>query len=184
MMIRSRIAAVAAVAAVSALFALAFALALALALAPRAADARPKIKPPTLAELYATDMVAKAHIRWARVEPDGRRTVVEISGGVATRVNPGWSPEPAHLPYDLAKNRKLVDAIKSSRLPAPSRRAPRTGDRVLEVLGEGEDWVVVASWSMPLAAWQKGSYAGIAELLEPLFKVQADVFDTMKGEPK
>jgi hypothetical protein len=145
--------------------------------------AAPHIKTPTLREIMAMsapDMLAKARVRWSQIDRS-QRIVVEIHGGEATRVNPGWSPEPQRLHYDLARNRHLDNLLKQAKLPPPMRREPRDGDRVLEILAEGDEgWVVIAEWSMPLKQWQKGKLAAICDELEPLFKVQADVFDNMK----
>jgi hypothetical protein len=144
--------------------------------------AAPHIKTPTWRELIASDMVAKARIRWVQVAPDGARTFVEIQGGEAYRINPGISNQPQPLKYDLPRNRRLDQAIKAAVLGAPSKRDAREGDRVLELLGEADSgWVVIASWTMPLKSWQKGRWAAVAAELEPLMKVQVDVFGTMKS---
>jgi hypothetical protein len=141
--------------------------------------AAPKIKAPTWRELLNMDLVAKARIRWNVIEKDGKHTYVEVSGGEATRLNPGWSADPARLKYDLARNRALADAVKGARLGPPTARTPRPGDRVLELWAEGDTaWEMVGSWSGPLSWWQKGPRAQIAEMFEPLLKVQADVFNT------
>ncbi len=141
--------------------------------------AAPHIKTPTWRELLTMDMVAKARIRWNVIEKDGKKTYVEVSGGEAVRLNPGWSADPARLKYDLAKNRALADAVKGARLGAPTTRTPRPGDRVLELWAEGDtDWVVVGSWSGPLLWWQKGFRAPLADAFEPLLKAQVDVFNT------
>lgn len=144
------------------------------------AFAAPHFKPPTLKDLLASDLVAKAKIHWVKTEADGKRTVVEIQGGVATRVNPGLSQEKQPLKYDLTKNAALAGAIKDAKLGAPNKkRTVSENDRTLELLGEGDDWEVVGSWTYPLKTWQKGKLAAIADELEPLLKVQADVFGTM-----
>jgi hypothetical protein len=147
--------------------------------------ARPHFPTPTWRELVAGDLVAKARIRWVQVDKDGKRTYVEIQGGEAYRVNPGISVEPQPLKYDLERNRHLAQAIKAAGLPAPTKREPRESDRVLELLGEADaGWVVVGTWTMPLKTWQKGRLAALTDELEPLMKVQVDVFGKMRTEEK
>ncbi len=156
-------------------------LAIVTALLPLTLLAAPHIPTPTWRELLAGDLVAKARIRWVQVAKDGTRTFVEIQGGEAYRTNPGISAEPQPLKYDLDRNRHLAQAIKAAGLPAPSKRAAREGDRVLELLGEADaGWVVVGTWTYPLKSWQKGRLAQVADELEPLMKVQVDVFGKMR----
>lgn len=155
----------------------------ALTLISTVALAQPHIKTPTWRELLTMDMVAKARVRWVQVAGDGARTVVEIQGGSAYRINPGISNQAQPLKYDLARNRKLEKALKAAKWAAPTTRAARETDRVLELVAEGDaGWVVVASWTAPLKNWQRGQWAAIADELEPLMKVQVDVFGTMRTE--
>jgi galactose mutarotase-like enzyme len=143
--------------------------------------AAPLIKTPTWRELLAGDMVAKARVRWVQVNGAGQRTVVEIQGGEAYRTNPGLSNQAQPLKYDLARNRKLEKALKAANWPSPTTRTARESDRTLELLGEADQgWVIVGTWTAPLKNWQRGKWASICDELEPLMKVQADVFGTMK----
>ncbi|HZS40621.1 MAG TPA: hypothetical protein VFF06_27500 [Polyangia bacterium] len=153
----------------------------ALVLLSAAAMVAPHVKTPTWRELLAMDLVSKARVRWVQVAADGQRTVVEIQGGEAYRTNPGISNQAQPLKYDLSRNRKLEKALKGANWSAPNKRDPREGDRTLELLAEADaGWVVVGSWTAPLKNWQRGKWAPIADELEPLMKVQADVFGTMK----
>ena len=153
----------------------------ALVLISSVALAAPHIKTPTWRELLAGDMVARTRVRWVQVDAAGKRTVVEIQGGEAYRINPGISNQAQPLKYDLVRNRKLEQALKAANWPAPTKRAARESDRTLELLGEGDTgWVLVGTWTAPLKSWQKGKWAAIFDELEPLMKVQADVFGTMK----
>lgn len=155
--------------------------ALALVFAARAARAMPPIPMPKLAEILRGDMVAKARIRWSKVV-EGKRVTVTIQGGEAMRMNPNWSPQPAHLPYDLDKNRALVKVIKADRLGHPTHRvSDEPGDRTLEILADGpQDYVVVGAWVMSAKSWQR-HHGALYQLLEPLFSIQADVFQTTNG---
>jgi len=155
---------------------LAFTLALASTLA-----AQPQIKVPTLPEVLAGDMVAKAKIRWSKVK-EGKRIAVTIRGGEAERLEPFLSEKPGRLKYDLDKNRALVKAIRAARLgPSQKHLSESDGDRSLEILVDGPtDWVVVGRWSFPEKTWEK-KQASLYEHLEPRMKMQLDVFNTMPG---
>lgn len=148
-------------------------------------------------DVLQADLIAHGKVRWSKMDA-GDRIVVEIEGGNATRVNPGWSPVPQKLTYDLGRERALERALKAARLPAPDHasptivgaprarnRAARAGWRTLEVLVEDpkKGWRSAGTWSMPVKAWQKGRFASIFEALEPLLDVKPELYDTV-GAPK
>jgi hypothetical protein len=143
--------------------------------------AAPPFPVPTLSEVMHGSLTNKARIRWSKVV-DGNRVLVTVSGGVAERLNPNMSPEPGRLPYNLDKNRDLEQKVRASRLSGQSKIASSLfTDRTLEILAEGpKDWVVVGRWSLPLKTWRK-KYTALTDLLEPMFDVQAEVFQNMKS---
>lgn len=149
-----------------------------------AAQAMPPFPMPKLSGVLKGDMVAKARIRYSKMV-EGKRVTITIQGGEASRLNPNWSPEPARLPYDLDKNRALVNEIKRAHLGAQNRYGSDDPDyRMLEILAEGpKDYVVVGTWVMPQKTWQK-RHAALYQLLEPLFSAEVDVFQSMKGEER
>ena len=129
-------------------------------------------------EVLKTDLIAHAKIRWSKLDA-GERIVVEIEGGNAARVNPGWSPQPQRLAYDLTRERELARVVKWARLP-PARPAPseRAGDRTLEILVDsGKGWHSAGFWSMSVKAWQRGRPGSIFDALEPLLDAKPELFD-------
>jgi len=145
-----------------------------------AAWAAPPFPVPTLGETLRGSLTNRARLRWSKVV-DGNRVQVTISGGIAERLNPNMSPEPGRLPYNLNKNRDLEQKLRAAHLGGQSKIASSLAtDRTLEILAEGpKEWVVVGRWSLPLTTWQK-KHAALTELLEPLFGVQAEVFQNMR----
>jgi hypothetical protein len=129
-------------------------------------------------DVLRADLIVHAKIRWSKVDGDAR-VVVEIEGGEAKRTNPAWSPDPAPLQYDLAKERELARILKWARLPA-ARPAPSEspGDRTLEVIIDDnkKGWRSAGFWSMSVKAWQKGRYGSIYDALEPLLDAKPDLF--------
>jgi hypothetical protein len=155
-----------------------------LSLLAGSAWAMPPIPVPKLDQVMRESLTDRARIRWSKVV-DGNRVQVTISGGIAERMNPNMAPEPARLPYDLAKNRELERLVKAAHLGPRGRSASSLGtDRTLEILADGpKEWVVVGQWSMPLKSWQK-KHPALAELLEPLFNKQPEIFQNMKSEER
>lgn len=133
-------------------------------------------------EVLRTDLVAKAKIRWSRVDA-GQRIVVEIDAGTAKRTNPNWSPQPQELAYDLGQERELARVLKWARLPAPKRSpSPSPRDRTLEILVEdGKGYHSAGIWSMSVKAWQKGRFGSIFDPLEALMNAKAELFEHGKG---
>ena len=133
-------------------------------------------------EVVRTDLVAHAKIRWSRVDGADRITV-EIEGGKAQRTNPGWSPQPQRLAYDLGKERELQRLIKWAKLPS-ARHEPSAaaGDRTLEILIEDPKGFHSAGfWSMSVKAWQKGRFGSIFDALEPMLDAKPELFNTREG---
>jgi hypothetical protein len=145
--------------------------------------AQPYIPKPTLSSTLAGDLL-KAKLRWSKVV-DGKRVLVEVQGGEAYRVTPGWAMQPVRLTYDLKRNRKLELAFRAAKLGAPAKRqSPRSEDRTLELLAEWKgEWLVVGTWARGVKAWRTGAPKLFAEL-EPLLEVQGDPFQEMKGAEK
>ena len=135
-------------------------------------------------DVLQADLVDHGKVRWSKMDA-GERVLVEIEGGNARRTNPGWSPVPQKLAYDLGRERALVRALKSAKLPGTNRASSREGWRTLEVLVEDPrtGWHSAGTWSMPVKAWQKGRYGSIFEALEPLLDVKPELYDTV-GAPK
>ena len=130
-------------------------------------------------EVLHTDIIVHAKIRWSKFD-GGERVFVEIAGGEAKRVNPGWSPDPQPIAYDIARERDLSRSLKAARLPAASAHASDApDDRTLEVIVEdAKGWHSAGVWSLSVKAWQKGRLGSIYDALEPLLKVQPDLYGT------
>ena len=130
-------------------------------------------------EVLHTDIIVHAKIRWSKFD-GGERVFVEIAGGEAKRVNPGWSPDPQPIAYDIARERDLSRSLKAARLPAAAEHASDApDDRTLEVIVEdAKGWHSAGVWSLSVKAWQKGRLGSIYDALEPLLKVQPDLFGT------
>jgi hypothetical protein len=136
-------------------------------------------KIPPLHEVLAGDLIAKAKIRWVRLEK-GAPTTVDINRGEAFRTNTDMGPDPLKLPYDLKKHAALEAAVKGGKLPGPTKASAKPGDRTLQIMAEGDkDWEVAGEWTYSKSVWKK-RWPKIYGALEPLCDVMADVFQPMK----
>jgi hypothetical protein len=143
---------------------------------------------PNLKALLGSDMIARAKVRWTRLD-DGARATVEIQGGEAIRINPNWSPEPVHLAYDLDRERALIKLVRAGRLPSPTGRRGLDADgRQLELYAEVRtreklEWLPVASWVLPARSWRKGRLEPIFSALEPLLDIKPELYAPLKPPP-
>jgi len=129
-------------------------------------------------DVVRTDLIVHGKIRWSKVDADNR-IVVEIQGGEAKRLNPGWSPDPAPLTYDLERERELSKLLKSAHLPSPRSSASEApDDRTLEVMVEDAkgNWKTAGIWSMSVKQWKKGHWSPVYGALEPLLDTKPDLF--------
>lgn len=136
-------------------------------------------------DVLQADLITQGKIRWSKMDA-GERVTVEIEGGNARRMNPGWSPAPQPLAYDLGRERALARAIKAAKLPAVNTASDKEDWRTLEVLlnDSHSGWRSAGTWSMPLKSWQKGRYGAISAALEPLFDVKPELYGTLGANQK
>jgi hypothetical protein len=131
-------------------------------------------------DLSGFDLVQRGKVHWSRLD-GGEQVSVLIAGGIATRNNPNWKPQPEKLAYDLDRNRELERALKGAHLGASIAGRQGTDARTLEidVQDRNGEWRSAGKWTLPLKRWRKGKLAAIYDLLEPLLSVRPELFETI-----